>query len=151
MNTFVIISRFLFFVNQFLMKKTELSYNSALKKIKTLQEVCPSLQSKLITIMITYTLYIYIILFNFCQAYFLFNKKCWITFISSIYPIFTFTVDYRSTIIRRFSVFYRIFHNTSTCFSISYFASYCQCVFCHKMKKQDLLQPYFFGVFNYAT
>ena len=34
MNTFGIISRFLFFVNYFLMKKAELAYNSAFKKNK---------------------------------------------------------------------------------------------------------------------
>lgn len=88
--------------------------------------------------MITYILYTFISHYLiFVKHIFSFNKKCWKTFISSIYPIFTFTVDYHSTIIRRFSVFYRIF-NTLTCFSISYFSSNCQCVFYYKNKKNRI-------------
>lgn len=99
--------------------------------------------------MITHILYMFISYYLiFVKHIFSFDKKCWKTFISSIYPIFTFTVDYRSTIIRRFSVFYRIF-NTLTCFSISYFAHIVN-IFYHKNKKIGFITTLFFGVFNYA-
>ena len=70
MNTFAIISRFLFFVNWFLMKKTELSYNSALKNKNFIGGLPQSLEQTHNYYDYIYTLYIYIILFNFCQAYF---------------------------------------------------------------------------------
>ena len=103
--------------------------------------------------MITHILYIFISHYLiFVKHIFSFNKKCWKTFISSIYPIFTFTVDYHSTIIRRFSVFYRIFHNnTLTCFIVPYLRHIVNLFFCHKNKKNRIYRnPIFFGVFNYA-